>query len=247
LRPEVEIGFDAMRHVGTKGATMSTNSSRRLFLAASGVWASAAMGSQTAASSKAVRIIGVACSPRKGRTTAAAVQVALEAAKQVGVDTEFIDLGGLKMHGALAAGIPLAEGERDDFPAIEARMRAPGVAGIIVGTPVYFTNMSALAKEFLDRWMVFRKDFGLRDKVGGAIAVGAARNGGQEVTLQTVHAAMLCQDMIIVSDGRPTARLGGILVSGGDDISKDELGLTTARGLGRRVAEVALKLRQSGA
>lgn len=221
---------------------MKLNTSRRLFLGASGVWASAAIGSQTAANSDAVRIIGVSCSPRKGRSTAAAVQVALEAAKQAGVDTEFIDLGGLKMQGSLAAGIPLGEGERDDFPAIEKRMRAPEVAGIIVGTPVYFTNMSARAKEFLDRWMVFRKDFGLRDKVGGAIAVGAARNGGQEVTLQTIHAAMLCQDMIIVSDGRPTARLGGILVSGGDDISKDELGLTTARGLGRRVAEVALRM-----
>ena len=68
----------------------------------------------------------------------------------------------------------------------------------------------------------------------------AARNGGQELTLQTIHAAMLCQDMISVSDGKPTARLGGILVISNDDISKDELGLTTTRGLGRRVAEVAL-------
>lgn len=226
---------------------MSSQLTRRFVLGASAALAPTAMGAQAAGGAKTVKIIGVACSPRKGRTTAAAVQVALEAARQVGktVETEFIDLGGLKMQGALAAGIPLGEGERDDFPAIEARLRAPEVAGIIVGTPVYFTNMSALAKEFLDRWMAFRKDFALRDKVGGAIAVGAARNGGQEVTLQTIHAAMLCQDMIIVSDGRPTARLGGILVSAGEDISKDELGLTTARGLGRRVAEVALKLRQA--
>ncbi len=226
---------------------MSSQLTRRFVLGASAALAPTAMGAQAAGGAKTVKIIGVACSPRKGRTTAAAVQVALEAARQVGktVETEFIDLGGLKMQGALAAGIPLGEGERDDFPAIEARLRAPEVAGIIVGTPVYFTNMSALAKEFLDRWMAFRKGFALRDKVGGAIAVGAARNGGQEVTLQTIHAAMLCQDMIIVSDGRPTARLGGILVSAGEDISKDELGLTTARGLGRRVAEVALKLRQA--
>lgn len=226
---------------------MSSQLTRRFVLGASAALAPTAMGAQAAGGAKTVKIIGVACSPRKGRTTAAAVQVALEAARQVGktVETEFIDLGGLKMQGALAAGIPLGEGERDDFPAIEARLRAPEVAGIIVGTPVYFTNMSALAKEFLDRWMAFRKDFALRDKVGGAIAVGAARNGGQEVTLQTIHAAMLCQDMIIVSDGRPTARLGGILVSAGEDISRDELGLTTARGLGRRVAEVALKLRQA--
>lgn len=228
---------------------MQGSISRRSLFSASAVFIPTAAAAQPAAGQKAVKIIGVSCSPRKGRTTAAAVQVALEAARQSGpgIETEFIDLGGLKMQGALAAGIPLGEGERDDFPAIEKRLRAPEVAGIIVGTPVYFTNMSALAKEFLDRWMAFRKEFALRNKVGGAIAVGAARNGGQEVTLQTIHAAMLCQDMIIVCDGRPTARLGGILVSAGEDISKDEQGLTTARGLGRRVAEVAAMLRRGGA
>jgi multimeric flavodoxin WrbA len=121
------------------------------------------------------------------------------------------------------------------------------VAAIIVGSPVYFSNMSSLCKAFLDRWMVFRGTFALRNKIGGAIAVGAARNGGQELTLQTIHAAMLCQDMIIVSEGRPSSRLGGILVSTNDDISKDETGLAAARSLGRRVAELALLLRKAGA
>jgi multimeric flavodoxin WrbA len=107
--------------------------------------------------------------------------------------------------------------------------------------------MSSLCKAFLDRWMAFRSTFALRNKVGGALAVGAARNGGQELTLQTVHAAMLCQDMIIVSEGRPTARLGGILVSTKDDVSQDQAGLATARSLGRRVAEVASLLRKAGA
>ena len=168
----------------------------------------------------------------------------MEAAKEAGpnVEVELIDLAGLKINGDIAAGIPLAEGQQSDFPKIEAKLREPNVAGIIIGTPVYFSNMSSLCKAFLDRWMVFRRNFDLRNKVGGAVAVGGARNGGQELTLQTIHAAMLCQDMVIVSDGKPTARLGGILVSSNDDISKDELGLATTRGLGRRVAEVALLL-----
>jgi multimeric flavodoxin WrbA len=69
------------------------------------------------------------------------------------IEVELIDLGGLKINGDLAAGIPLAAGERDDFPKIEARMREPNVGGIIIGTPVYFSNMSSLCKVFLDRWM----------------------------------------------------------------------------------------------
>ena len=227
---------------------MSANWTRRTFLGAAGAavpgsFAEEAAG-QTAGVAKPIKILGISCSPRKGMTTAAAVRACLEAAREAGpnVQIELVELAGLKMNGDVAAGIPLAEGQQDDFPKIETKIREPGVAGIIIGTPVYFSNMSSLCKAFMDRWMVFRKNFDLRNKVGGAVAVGAARNGGQELTLQTIHAAMLCQDMIIVSDGRPTARLGGILVSSNDDISKDELGLATARGLGRRVAEVALLL-----
>lgn len=227
---------------------MSPNRTRRIFLGATGAAVTGSLineaTGQVATPAKRIKIIGVSCSPRKGRTTAAALGACLEAAKEAGpnVEVELIDLAGLKINGDIAAGIPLAEGQQDDFPNIEAKLREPNVAGIIIGTPVYFSNMSSLCKAFLDRWMVFRRNFDLRNKVGAAVAVGGARNGGQELTLQTIHAAMLCQDMVIVSDGKPTARLGGILVSSNDDIGNDELGLATARGLGRRVAEVALLL-----
>lgn len=230
---------------------MLTIWTRRTFLgAAAAAPAVSAQGSGAVGTkaARAIKIVGVACSPRRDRTTAAAVRACLDAAKSFGprVEVELIDLGGLKIPGDLAAGVPLAPGERDDFPALETKLRAPNVGGIIVGSPVYFSNMSALCKAFLDRWIAFRSTFALRNKVGGAIAVGAARNGGQELTLQTIHAAMLCQDMIIVSEGRPTSRLGGMLVSAKDDIRGDEAGLATTRSLGRRVAEVASALRAGG-
>lgn len=228
---------------------MNSKLSRRRLLGGAGAGSLLAGQPPTAGSpAKPVKIIGVSASPRRDRTTAAAMRACLEAAKASGpgIDVELIDLGGLKINGDLAAGIPLAEGERDDFPQIEAKLRDPSVAGIVVGSPVYFSNMSALCKAFLDRWMAFRSTFALRNKVGGAIAVGAARNGGQELTLQTIHAAMLCQDMVIVSEGRPTSRLGGILVSTKDDVQADTAGMATARSLGRRVAEVAIALRTAG-
>lgn len=231
---------------------MSGKWTRRTFFGAAGAMPAAmAQGPGTAGAGQArtVKIIGVSCSPRRDRTTAAALRVCLEAARSVGpdIEVELIDLGGLKINGDVAAGVPLAAGERDDFPSIEAKLRASNVAGIIIGTPVYFSNMSSLCKAFLDRWMAFRGTFALRNRIGGAVAVGAARNGGQELTLQTIHAAMLCQDMIIVSEGKPTSRLGGIVVSTKDDISGDATGLATARSLGRRVAELALLLRKAGA
>jgi len=118
------------------------------------------------------------------------------------------------------------------------------LAGLIVGTPVYFGSVTSQCKAFLDRCVMFRrKDFLLRDKVGGALAVGGVRNGGQEYAIQTIHAAMLCQDMIVVSDGKPTAHFGAPLLSNAETgVSADDVGLETARNLGRRVAEVALRL-----
>jgi hypothetical protein len=52
----------------------------------------------------------------------------------------------------------------------------------------------------------------------------------------------MCQEMVIVGDGRPTAHTGATLLNQNDDISGDEFGLSTARNLGRRVAEVALRI-----
>jgi len=106
--------------------------------------------------------------------------------------------------------------------------------------------MTAQCKAFIDRCAMFRRNGWLfRNRVGGGLAVGGIRNGGQELTLQAVRAAMLCQDMICVSDGRPTAHFGATLYSGGEGgIEADEFGLETARNLGRRVAELAVRLHE---
>jgi multimeric flavodoxin WrbA len=193
-----------------------------------------------------IKIVAISCSPRKGQSTATSLKVCLEAAGQVSprIETELIELAGLKINGNLAAGIPLEPGEKDDFPSLVPRLADPKVRGIIVGTPVYFGNMSSLCKAFLDRCMAFyRDDLALRDKVAGTLAVGGTRNGGQEVTLQSVQVSLLCQEMIVVGNGRPHSRLGATLWSGIEGgVAKDEFGMTTARNLGRRVAETALRL-----
>jgi len=193
-----------------------------------------------------VWIIGIACSPRKGKTTAASLQVCLEAAAQVDrrIEVELIELAGMKIDGSLAAGLPPAPGQKDDFQKLVPKLSDPKVKGIIIGTPVYFANMTSLCKAFLDRCIAFRKNnFALSNKVAGVLAVGGARNGGQELTIQSVQAALLCQEMIIVGDARPGARIGATVWNDGKgDVTRDEFGMTTARNLGSRVAETALQL-----
>lgn len=53
----------------------------------------------------------------------------------------------------------------------------------------------------------------------------------------------MCQEMVVVGDGRPTCHYGAtVWNSGKDDISQDEFGMSTVKNLGRRVAEVALRM-----
>jgi len=227
---------------------MASDVERRAFLGAAGATVAAGIAARAAsaqeAAGKGLRIVGIATSPRKGKTTAAAVSACLKAAKGAapGVETELIELAGMSIPGQLAAGQPLFPGERDDFPALVPKLGDPRVAGIIIGSPVYFSNMSFLCKAFLDRCIAFRKKFALSGKVAGIVAVGGARNGGQELTVQSIQAALLSQEMVVVGTGRPTGRAGATLWAQGGEIANDAFGLSTAKDLGRRVAEVALRL-----
>jgi multimeric flavodoxin WrbA len=202
---------------------------------------------QRAASSEGtIKIIAISCSPRKGKSTATSLGVCLQAAKEVSpkIETELIELAELNINGSVAAGIPLRPGEQDDFPKLVPTLADPKVRGIIIGTPVYFGNMSSLCRAFLERCIVLYQDkFALSNKVAGVVAVGGTRNGGQEVTIQSVQISLFCNEMILVGNGRPGPRHGATVWSGAEGgVLKDEIGMTTVKALGRRVAEVALRV-----
>ena len=196
-----------------------------------------------------MKIVGISCSPRKGKSTKYALEVCLQAVKEMvpDIETMLIELSDMKMNGCVACGkcVKVLEcSQEDDFPKMIPVLSDPEVAGLVVATPVYFGSMTSQCKAFLDRCVMFRRNgFLLRDKVGGVIAVGGVRNGGQELAIQAVQAAMLVQDMVVVSEGRPTSHYGATLWSGHPDgIEKDTFGLETAQNLGKRVAEVAARM-----
>jgi len=110
------------------------------------------------------------------------------------------------------------------------------------------------------------RKYWLRDKVGGAMAVAAHRNGGQEFTVLAIETFFRIHGMIIVTDGPPNdeeyEEIKGITYESPSShnvsiawgrshfagafadphygtIEKDSLGIAIAKGLGRHVAEVA--------
>lgn len=217
---------------------MKEKISRRALIATAGTAAAATVAGRAAAQEKNsgnVLIVGVSCSPRKGMTTATATAAALDAAKSVNprIQTQIIDLGGIK--------IASPDSPDDEFAAVLDTLKKPEFGGMIIGSPTYFRSLSALCKTFIERLTVLRKPTPvLAGKPVGALCVGGYRNGGQELVISQIITAMLCHETLAVG-GRSPAYQGATLWNNhDDDITKDELGMESAKKLGIRVAEAAL-------
>jgi multimeric flavodoxin WrbA len=188
-----------------------------------------------------VKIIGIVGSPRTDGNTAYLVETALKSAEEVGAETEIINLGSASLEPCVACDICKATGEcaiYDDMGEIMEKIM--GADGMIIGSPVYFGSVTSQLKMFIDRSRPLRGSFRLKNKVCGALAVGASRNGGQESTIATIHDFLLIHDAIIVGDGAPMAHYGGTGVGGPKgSTEQDEVGIATSKNLGKRVSELA--------
>jgi len=223
---------------------------RRLFLgaAAASVAGLPAFANAAGPAAGSVKIIGIVGSLRKGKSTYKAMDLALESAKKISpaIATEIIELSGLNLDPYIAVGSKSSD-RPDDFPGVREKLVAPDVFGILMCSPVYMGIVSSPLKQLFARLLAFRQsDFPLLNKVGGAIALGAGRNTGVELILQQLIMFMLSQEMILVGDGSPGDHWGGTMQSQGDELSKDEGSLNTVRGVGKRVAEIALRMAASG-
>ncbi len=197
-----------------------------------------------------VKILGVAASPRRNKTTRFLLENCLDEVRQitkksgVALKTELIDLAPLQFNGCIACDKCKKElccSQNDDFQQLIPKFSDPDLAGIIIATPVYMGTMTSQAKAFIDRTVLFRRNgFMFRDLVGGVITVGGSRNGGQELTCQAIHAAMMIHDMIIVGDG---GHFGGAAwANHPEGYQADTSGIETARLTGKRVAEMGCRL-----
>ncbi|MBI3355174.1 MAG: NAD(P)H-dependent oxidoreductase [Nitrospirae bacterium] len=116
---------------------------------------------------------------------------------------------------------------------------------VVVGSPVYWSNMSGEVKTFFDNWQfkfgVF-PEFKMKNKVGAAFATGGQISSGKEITMLTILAAMLGNQMIVVSGG---GAFGASATTEGDSPGIDNKELADAKALGRRVADVVKLLKSA--
>jgi multimeric flavodoxin WrbA len=131
---------------------------------------------------KALAING---SHRKGKNTARMLQLVLDELAQGGVATELVELSEVRIEFCKACNRCLGKTEcliqDDDMTAVAEKMMAAHV--IVVGSPVYFGNVTGKFKVFMDRtrWMHMAENL-LDGKLGAAVTHAGLRNGGQEMT-----------------------------------------------------------------
>ncbi len=147
---------------------------------------------------KALAING---SPRKGGNTEILLRKALEPLAAAGWDTEFIQLGGVPIRGCRACYHCFETkdshcGQKDEF-FNECFAKVLAADALLLGSPTYFTDVSAEMKAFLDRVGLVSVANGglLRGKIGAAVV--AVRRGGGTHAFDTINHMFLMSGVIV--------------------------------------------------
>lgn len=126
-------------------------------------------------------------------------------------------------------------------------------AGVVMGSPTHFGNMSASLKYFIDGTVGEWFKGALEGKPAGVFASTSSLHGGQETTLLSMALPLLHHGMLLVGIPYTENELNTTVTGGspygashvtwnreGDELSSEEKSL--ARALGARVARAALAL-----
>ena len=186
-----------------------------------------------------MKVVAFNGSPRKDGNTTILINHVFRELEKEGVETELVQLSGKKIHGCIACYKCFENKDqrcavKDDIAneCIEKMIKAEG---IILGSPVYFTDVTAEMKALIDRaGLVSMANGGMyKNKVGGTVI--AVRRSGAVHTLGTLNHFFLAGQMIIIGRGIGVGRDKG-------DVEKDEEGLQAVRALGQRMAWLLKKL-----
>jgi multimeric flavodoxin WrbA len=187
-------------------------------------------------------ILGISAGKPDGNTDIL-VNAALAECEKAGLETKFLSLWDKKINVCVDCGKCKSGECWQDDSMKEIQPLLEKAQGIIIGSPTYFANVSARLSLMFERSLPLRRGgFRLKDKIGGAIAVGGSRNGGQEHVIATIQRWFSLHGAIAIGDSPPTAHFGGIGCGRGPgDAESDEAGLETSRNLGKHIAEVIKK------
>jgi multimeric flavodoxin WrbA len=190
-----------------------------------------------------MKVIGINGSARKEGNTAIMIRKVFEELEKEGIETELVQLAGEGIKGCTACGKCMENGDGrciiDDDLVNEVIEKMASADGIILGSPVYFSNTTPEMSAFLDRVgrVVRAKDFMLRRKVGAAVV--AVRRAGALPTFNAMNAFFFVEQMIV-----PGSTYWNLCV-GRDigEVENDREGMNNMKNLGQNMAWLLKRLK----
>jgi multimeric flavodoxin WrbA len=173
-------------------------------------------------------------SPRRDGNTAVLLRHVLDELEGEGIATASVQIGGRIVRGCRDCRRCFETQDRrcafGDDPVNDWIALMTGADGIVLGSPVYFLDVTAEMKALIDRaGLVARANGGLFLRKAGT-AVAAVRRSGANHAVDTLHHFLLYSGMVV--PGTPVIGMG--LEAG--DVLEDGEGLARARATGQEMA-----------
>lgn len=190
-----------------------------------------------------MKVVAFNGSPRKEGNTFQSLQMVMGELHREGIETEMIQVGGKVIHGCTACYSCYKNKDRecaikkDELNSYLAKMIEAD--GIIIGSPVYFSNVSSEVKALIDRaGLVARANNYLFNKKVGA-AVLAVRRAGATFAFSAINFFFFIQQMIVPGSIYWNLAIG----REPGEVQNDEEGRETFKTLGQNMAWLLKKLK----
>lgn len=190
-----------------------------------------------------MKVVAFNGSPRREGNTAQAINIVFEELQKEGIETEMVQLGGVKVFGCLACGKCWQNKDNkcartdDEMNSFLSKMIEAD--GIIIGSPTYFSNVSTEVKALIDRCGFVAKANGgtlFKDKVGAPVV--SVRRAGSNFVYAAINFFFGISEMII-----PGSSYWNMTLSmNPGDIQNDSEGIKTFRTLGKNMAWLLKKI-----
>jgi len=189
-----------------------------------------------------MKVVAFNGSPRKEGNTYLLVQKVFEELRKEGIETEYVHVGGKVLRGCTACFKCRETKDRkcalpdDGLNGYIEKMES--AQGIILASPVYFSNVTAETAALISRagFVATANAKFLRRKVGAAVV--AVRRAGANVVYSNLNFFFGIQEMIVPGSSYWNHGIG----RDKGDVLKDEEGLATMTTLGQNMAWVIKKL-----
>lgn len=178
-----------------------------------------------------MKVIILNGSPKARGNTATALHEVEQTLQQQGIETEWIHVGHLNIHGCIACNKCWNTGicAFDDIVNnLSEKMRHAD--GLLIGSPVYFASANGTLLSLLDRlfYSNLHEDWSM--KVGATVSI--ARRGGATATMDVLNKYFLKTNMPVVPSQYWSIAHG----TSPGEVVQDEEGMQTMRQLGLNMA-----------